>query len=162
MGRMFTALMPNALARTVQFDAWELTPADDKACVIHHIVLGQATELGDAAEEWLMMEILRGGTAMTSGSGGTGSLAGQTPTKCDPGDGTPGFTFDTGNETLATFTSGETIWREPFNVRQGLDRLFEPEERLKCLQTNGGIVVRISAPADSITWSGGTLVVEEV
>jgi len=162
VSRLYTALMPNALARTVQFDAFELTPADDKPIALHHIIIGQGTDLGDAAEEVLMMEILRGGTGMTSGSGGTGSLAAQTPTLIDSVDAASGVTFDTGNETLATFTSGVTVWREPFNIRIGLDRLFEPEERIECSQANGGIVIRIEAPADSITWKGGTLVFEEL
>ena len=161
MGRQYTALMPSGLARTVQFDAFELTPADDKPIVLHHVVIGQTTDLGDANEEVLVMEILRGGTAMTSGSGGTGSLAAQTPIARDPVDTASGVTYDTGNETLATFTSGVTVWREPFNIRIGLDRIFIPEERIECSQANGGIVVRISAPADSVTWGGGTLVFEE-
>lgn len=162
MGRVYTALMPSGLARTVQFDAFEITPADDKPICLHHIVLGQGTEIGDAAEEILMLEILRGGTAMTSGSGGTGSLAAQTPSVIDPVDTASGATYDTGNETVATFTSGTTVWREPFNIRVGFDRIFTPEERIECSQANGGIVVRIEAPADSITWKGGTLVFEEM
>lgn len=162
MSRQYTCLMPNALARTVQFDAFELTPADDKPIAIHHVIIGQGSDLGDTAEEVLMLEILRGGTGMTSGSGGTGSLAAQAPVAIDPVDTASGLTFDTGNETLATFTSGVTVWREPFNIRIGFDRLFEPEERIEVSQANGGLVVRIEAPADSITWKGGTLVFEEL
>lgn len=162
MGRHYTAVMPSGLARTVQFDAFELTPADDKPICLHHIILGQTTDLGDAAEEVLVMEIVRGGTAMTSGSGGTGSVAAQTPQIIDPVDTGSGATYDSGNETLATFTSGVTLWREPFNIRMGLDRIFTPEERIECSQANGGIVIRVSAPADSVTWGGGTLVFEEM
>lgn len=162
MKRRYTCLMPNGLARTVPFDAFELTPADDKPVALHHIILGQGTDLGDAAEEVLMCEILRGGTAMTSGSGGTGSVAAQVPVAVDPVDTASGLTYDSGNETLAAFTGGVTVWREPFNIRIGLDRLFTPEERIEVSQANGGLVVRIEAPADSITWKGGTLVFEEM
>lgn len=162
MGRRYTALMPSGLARTVQFDAFELTPADDKPVRIIHVVIGQSSDLGDAAEEVLTLEILRGGTAMTSGSGGTGSVTAQTPVAVDPVDAASGLTYDSGNETLATFTSGVTVWREPFNIRIGFDRLFAELEQIELSQANGGAVVRISAPADSITWNGGTLVFEEV
>lgn len=159
MAREYTCLLPS-VARTVQFDPFEVTPADDKPITIHGIFLGQTTETGDAAEEQITVEILRGGTAMTSGSGGTGSVAAQAPVALDSADTASGATYDAGNETVATFTSGVTLWRDTFNVRTGYQMIFPPEDRPKCSQTNGGIVVRLSAPADSITWVG-TLVISE-
>lgn len=160
MGRRYTALLPS-VARAVQFDAFEFTPADDKPVRLLGLFIGQTTELGDAAEEQLTLEILRGGSAMTSGSGGTGSVAAQTPIKIDPNDNAPGFTYDAGNETVATFTGGETVWREVFNVRTGYAQWFPPEVQIECTQSQGGFVVRLPAPSDSITWSGVAILEEE-
>ena len=108
--------------------------------------------------EW---SVQRGGTGMTSGSAGTGSLAAQAPQQCASTDATAGFTYDAGNETEATFTAGVVLHRGAFNVRTGLQWLWTPKEPV-CTQVNGGIVVRIeNAPTDSITWVG-TLYVEEL
>jgi hypothetical protein len=161
MSRRYTAVLPS-VARTVAFDAFEFTPADDKPICIHGIFIGQSTEIGDAQEEQITVEIQRGGTGMTSGSTGTGSVAAQAPVAIDPVDTTAGATYDAGNETVATFTGGVTLWRDTFNVRSGYQMIFPPEMRPECSQANGGIVVRLTTtPADSITWVG-TCVIEEM
>lgn len=161
MSRRYTAVLPS-VARTVPFDAFEITPADDKPICIHAIFLMATTEVGDAQEEMITVEIQRGGSAMTSGSAGTGSVAAQTPVAIDPVDTTAGATYDAGNETVATFTAGTTPWRDAFNVRTGYQMIFPPEMRIEASQANGGIVVRITTtPADSVSWVG-TIVFEEM
>lgn len=161
MSRRYTAVLPS-VDRTTAFDAFEITPADDKPICIHGIFLMATSEVGDAQEEMMTVEIQRGGSAMTSGSGGTGSVAAQTPVGIDPVDTTSGATYDAGNTSVATFTGGTTVWRDAFNVRSGYQMLFPPEIRPEASQANGGIVVRITTtPADSVSWVG-TLVFEEM
>lgn len=149
-----------ATAATAAVDFFELTPADDKPLTIHAIYIGQTTELGDAAEEQLQVDIVRGGTAMTSGSGGT--TAANAIALSGGLSQASGFTFEAMNTTAATFTSGVTVHTDVFNVRAGWQYIPTPETRIGVSQANGGIVVRLAAaPADSITWAG-TIVVEEL
>lgn len=162
MSRFYTVELPK-VSRTTSFDFFELTPADDKPVRIVLIDIGQVTELGDAQEEQIEWTIRRGGTAMTSGSGGTGSVAGANGVGRDAGiDPTSGFTYDAGNTTLATFTSGVVVWHSAFNVRNGLYFVCPPEGWFGASQANGGIVVRCeNAPTDSIDFVG-TMLVEEL
>jgi hypothetical protein len=162
VSRFYTVELPK-VSRTTQFDFFEITPADDKPVRIVLIDIAQVTELGDAQEEQIEWTIRRGGTAMTSGSAGAGSVAaasGQgTAAGIDPGS---GFTYDAGNTTVATFTSGVVLWHSAFNVRNGLYFVAPPEGWIGASQANGGIVVRCeSTPADSIDFVG-TMLVEEL
>ena len=161
MGIMYTCELPS-VARTTSFDFFELTPADDKILIVHAIDIGQTTEVGDAAEEQLDWTIRRGGTGMTSGSAGTGSVAAANGIGLSAVYATSSFTYDAGNTTVATFTSGVIVYHSAFNVRSGLLWIPTPEMRPIVAQTNGGLVVRCeSTPADSITFVG-TITVEEV
>lgn len=143
---------------TGTIDFFELTPADDKPCQVHACIITQTTELGDAQEEQLRVEIQRGGTAMTTGSGGVAAAAG---VSLSPSGAASGFTFEAGNTTLATFTAGVVLHREAFNVRTGWIYIPTPEMRPSVSQANGGLVVRLAAaPADAIRFQA-TLLVEE-
>lgn len=156
--RMYSCTF-DATAATVAVDFFEITPADDKPCVVHAIYIGQTTEFGDAMEEMLEIEIIRGGTAMTSGSGGTTAAAGAV---LGPSGASSGFTFEALNTTIATFTGGVVVHRDTFNVRAGYQYVPTPETRPSVSQANGGLVVRLgAAPADSITWAGSILIEEQ-
>lgn len=155
--RLYTVTF-DVTAATVAVDFFEFTPADDKPIEIHSIFIGQTTEVGDAQEEMLPINIQRGGSAMTSGSGGTTAANG---VLLAPSGATSGFTFEAMNTTAATFTGGVVVHRDAFNVRTGWQFRPTPEERPVCSQANGGMVIRLgSAPADSISWTG-TVTVEE-
>lgn len=162
MSRYYTCELP-VVSRTTSFDFFEFTPADDKPLRLVMIDIGQTTELGDAAEEQLRWSVRRGGTAMTSGSGGTGSVAAANGVGTDAGiDPASGFTYDAGNTTVATFTSGVIVWHSTFNARTGLLWVPPPEVWIGCTQANGGFVVRLeSTPVDSIDFVG-TAVLEEL
>lgn len=158
MGRMYSATF-DATAATVAVDFFEITPADDKPCIIHAIYIGQTTEVQEAQEEQLEIEIHRGGTGITSGSGGTTAANG---VSLDPSGATSGFTFEAMNTTAATFTGGVVVHRDAFNVRTGYVYLPTPETRIQVNQANGGLVVRLgAAPADSVTFAG-TILIEEL
>jgi hypothetical protein len=155
--RMYTVTF-DVTAATVAVDWFELTPADDKPIVIHSLYIGQTTEAGDTQEEMLPWSIQRGGTAMTSGSGGTTAA---NAVVLGPSGATSGFTFEAMNTTPASFTGGVVLHRDSFNVRTGLVYIPTPETRPSCSQANGGMVVRLgAAPTDSISWTG-TVHIEE-
>lgn len=146
-------------AATVAVDFVEFTPADDKPIVLHAVYIGQTTETGDTQEEMLPWSIQRGGSAMTSGSGGT---AAANAVVLGPSGASSGFTFEAMNTTQASFTGGVVVHRDAFNVRTGLVYIPTPETRVSCSQANGGFVVRLgSAPADSISFTGCALVEEQ-
>lgn len=147
----------DATAITVAADLFEITPADDKPCCVHAVYIGQTTELGDTAEEQLEVEIRRGGTGITSGSGGSAP----TPIGANSVDTAAGFGAEVANTTVATFTGGVLVLSDTFNVRTGWQYVPLPEDRIWVTQANGGLVVRLGgAPADSITFAG-YMVVEE-
>lgn len=164
MPRVYTCELPKVTRGTASFDAFEITPADDKPVQIIGVDLQVLTETGDAAEEWLEWTIRRGGTGMTSGSAGTGSIAAAsgvgTAAGIDPGS---GFTYDAGNTTVATFTSGVICWHSAFNERIGLPLWTPPPELwIGCSQANGGIVVRIETTSADAYDICGTLTVQEL
>lgn len=133
------------------FDLFEFAPADDKPIVLHSVYCGQTTELGDVAEEQFEYSIRRGGTGMTSGSGGSGGTA----IALDGSGAAAGCVLEVLNTTEATFTSGVRVHGGTFNIRAGLEYRPTPEERIGCSQANGGLVVRIeSTPLDSVSIVG--------
>lgn len=147
-----------ATAETATFDAFEVTPADDKPLRIHSIYISQTTEVGDAQDEMLSVTINRGGTAMTSGSGGSAA----TPIAVtSSANASAGFSAEVLNTTVATFTSGVVVHRDAWNVRAGWQYRPTPEERIGVSQANGGLTVTVSAPADSTSFIG-TMIVEEL
>ena len=157
MGRVYTVSFA-ATAATVAVDFFEINPADDKPCVIHSVEIGQTSDYGDAQAEGLEIKILRGGTGITSGSGG----AAATPIGASPSYQAAGAACEVMNTTAATFTAGVTWYDTAFNVQSGWVYAPAPEDRPEVNQANGGLVVRLGgAPADSVTWTG-TLVFEEL
>lgn len=155
MGRMYSVIFEHVAVTAAQ-DFFEITPADDKPCAIHACYLSQDTELGDAQEEMLRVEIIRGYTA--SGSGGSAP----TPVPFGPNDTAAGATAEVNNTTVANTGTAVILWAESFNERTGWQFLPTPEMRPMVSQANTTLVVRLmAAPADSVTMSG-TLVFEEL
>ena len=155
MGRMYTVSFTAVASPTAIWDIFEISPADDKPCAIHAIVLGQTTELGDAAEEQLALRLIRGFTS--SGSGGTAT----TPRSLNPSDTAAGFAAETNNTTVATTGTTNDLHCDSWQIRGPYVMIFPPEMRPIVSQANTTLVLRASAPADSITVSG-TLYVEEL
>lgn len=154
MGRTY-AVTFNAVALTAAADLFEITPADDKPCEVVSIYIGQTTEAGDAADEMLGVQIIRGFT--TSGSGGSAA----TPTPLRPADTAAGFTAEVNNTTLANTGTTTTLHSDAFNVRAGWVYIPPLDARPVVNQGNTTLVVRTTAPADSVTFNG-TLIVREL
>lgn len=155
MGRVYSVNFENVAVSAAQ-DFFEISPADDKPVRLLGLFLSQSTELGDAAEEMLRVQVLRGHS--TSGSGG----GAQTPVPIDPSDTAAGFAAEVNNTTIASAGTALILHSETFNVRSGMALFWTPETAPKANQGNTTIVVRLLAnPADSVTM-GGTLYVEEL
>jgi hypothetical protein len=153
-GRTY-AVTFNAVAVTAAQDVFEITPADDKPCEIVSLSLGQYTDAGDAQAELLGIQIIRGFTA--SGSGGSAA----TPTPMSPNATAAGFTAEVNNTTLANTGTTTTLLSDAWNVQAGYQYIPPLDARPMVGQGNTTLVVRITAPADSITLNG-TLVVREL
>lgn len=156
MGRIYTVPL-QLTAYTAQIDLFDIAPADDKPVILHAIYLGQTTELADAAEEQLGIQIIRG--FATVGSGGSSVTA----TPVNPSDAAAGATCRTGDTTIAVVGAGATthIHADTWNIRAPYQLIWTPEMRPQCSQGQTRIVVRLTgAPADSVTIAG-TLYFEE-
>ncbi len=157
MGRMYSAEF-SKVAVTLDQDFFEITPADEKPIAIHAIYLSQSSDLADAAEEILNIKVIRGHA--TSGSvGGTNS----TPAVLNPLDTASGATVEINNTTIASTGTAVDLHSDSFNIRAGLQLIFDPDMRPKCSLSNGiRLVVRLMEDtADELTMSG-TVYFEEL
>lgn len=155
MGRIY-AVTFEGTAVTAQVDFFEITPADDKPVALIGIMLSQASDVGDAAEEILRIQVIRAHT--TGGSGGSSA----TPRPVNStADAAAGAGAETLNTTIASAGTGIPLFSHAFNIRAGLEHYFPPECRPGANQGDVTIVVRLmAAPTDSLTMSG-TLFFEE-
>lgn len=153
-GRTYTVTF-TGVATTAETDLFELVPASNKPIEIIGIEIGQTTEFGDAQDETIGLRIIRGFTA--SGSGGTTA----TPAPLGPSDTAAGFTAEANNTTLANTGTTATLLATAYNVRAGYMNYFPADARPTCTAGQTSLVVRASAPADSVTYSA-TLHVCEV
>jgi hypothetical protein len=155
MGRVYSVNFENVAVTAAQ-DFFEISPADDHPVKLLGLFLSQSTEVGDAAEEMMRVQVIRGHTS--SGSGGSA----QTPVPVDPGSPAAGFAAEVNNTTIAASGSTVILHSETFNERTGMAMWWTPETAPMAHQGNTTIVVRLLAnPADSVTM-GGTLYVEEL
>lgn len=140
-------------------DLWELLPADDKPIKLRGFRLGQTSEVADAAEEAVEIQIIRLGATVT-GSDGTSV----TPVPMDSADVAAGFTAEKNGAGVAT-TSGTTTIIESlaWNMRGSPCEIWYPDERFcpKAKQGEGLFIRLISTVADDVTFAGVAWVEEE-
>ena len=153
-GRIYTVTF-SAVAVSAAQDLFELTPAANRPIEIVGIELGQTSDTGDAQDEQLQISIIRGHT--TGGSGGSSP----TPAPLSPLDAAAGFTAEANNTTIASSGTTATLHVGVWNVRAGYINWLPEEARPTATAANTSLVVRQTAPADSITMSG-TLYVREL
>ena len=118
-------------------DLFELTPADDKPIRLRGLVLGQTSEVADAAEEGLRVSIIHLGATVTSGDGTS-----VTPVPLDPSDAAAGFTSEANGATVAT-TSGTatTVEEAAWNIRMSPLERWWPDERFAPMARQGAAIV---------------------
>ena len=154
-GRVYSVSFEGA-ATTAAADLFELTPAANQPIRLLGMVLGQSSDVGDAAEEVLRFEIIRGYT--TSGSGGSAA----TPIPMKHADAAADCTAEVNNTTGANTGTAVILMADTFNIRSGYQIWFPPECQPEASAANTTIIVRLmAAPADSLTMSG-TLFFEEL
>ncbi len=139
----------SAQAVTTATDIFEITPAVDRPVVIYGLTMGQTTDLGDAAEEVLMIGVYRDCTA---GSGGTAN------TEYVYNNAAVGVTNTAATRSLGTASTGGTLIDIiPWNIRVPLAWIPIPEMRPKfsniAAEGPTSTFRLIGAPADSITAS---------
>lgn len=154
MSRFYSITFENVSVSAAQ-DLFEISPADDKPCTIHAIELSQISDVGDAAEEMLRLEIVRG---YASGSGGSAF----TPVALNPNDPASSFSAEINNTTIGAAGSPVVVYAAAFNIRSGWLYVPTPECRPIVTQAQTTLQVRLmAAPADAVTMSG-TMIVEEM
>lgn len=152
MPRRYSCAM-SAVAVTAQSDLWEITAPAAGIVRIAGVLIGQSTDYGDAAAEGLTIDIIRAYTS--SGSGGSSV----TPTPTNSSDSAAGSTVERNNTTIASGGSPVTLLSDAMNIQAGYQMIWPPEH-MPILRNSERLVVRMSAPADSLTVSS-TLIFEE-
>ena len=138
-------------------DLFEINVFDDRPVIIHGLYLSQSSDVGDTAEEFLRVQIVR----VEGGAAGSGGSA-QAPARClNALNTTSAFSFETCNTTVVAGGTDRVLWSGTFNTRLGLQYIPLPDMRPGAEQAFNRLVVRlVAAPADVLTMSG-TLIVEE-
>ena len=142
-----------AAAVTAAFDALETTLATGVG-KIERVHLWQLTDLGDAQEEVLRVEFVRGNT--TSGSGGQTTVL--VPTNSF--DSAATMAGEVMNTTVASAGTPVSLAPQGWNIRIPLDYPIPPPQEI-AIRTTSRIVLRVSAPADSITANASWLIHQE-
>ena len=158
MSRIYKASFSNIAVTALQ-DLFEILAPSDAVVKVHRIHIGQTSDFGDAQEEILRVETVRGVGAVTSGSGGSAV----TPSINESGDPAFGGTVERNNTTRLAAGSGTLTTLEQFtwNVRIPFDLVYTPEERPTISPGNYWTVSLPTNPIDSITMSG-EVVFEEI
>src|SRR3989304_9742939 len=154
MGRIFSIVF-SAVAVTATQDFFSILPATQKPVKIHAVYLAQTTDVGDAQEEMLRIQITRGNT--TTGSGGSAV----TPRPMDSNDTASGATCRVNDTTPVSAGTAVILHSETFNIRTGFVYVPTPEARVRTQNAEFVVVQLMANPNDSITMSG-TCVFEEV
>lgn len=142
-----TAASPTAI-----FDAIELNSVSG-VIRVHRACMWQTTDLGDAAEEVLRTEWVRGNA--TSGSGGQTAVI--VPLNPFDASATGLFTSEMLNTTAASTGTPVAMAVQGWNIRIPLDVLYPPEQTIVA-RTTERLCFRVSAPADAITVNASFLV----
>jgi hypothetical protein len=142
-----------AASPTAQFDAIELTDAGTGVVKVLRVHMWQTTDLGDAQEEVLRVEWVRGHA--TSGSGGQTTVI----TPQDSRDAAAGVAAELLNTTIASTGTPLSLAVDGWNIRIPYDKLYPPGQEI--IARNGErIVFRVAAPADAITVNASCLIEE--
>jgi|CXWL01.1.fsa_nt_gi hypothetical protein len=148
MGRVYET-GTTAVAVTTAIDMWEILAATGKPIRVHEWGVWQTTDVGDAAEEVLTIQEVRGVGTVTSGTGGS------TPTvyPTDDGDAASGATVEANNTTRMAVGTGalDSLAPRGWNIRIPYEKIYTPECRPRINPGDRWTLAITTAPADSIT-----------
>lgn len=140
-------------------DLWIFEPADDKPVKLRGYRFGQISEVADAAEEGVEIQVIKMTATVTNGNGSS-----VTPVPMDTADAAAGFTSEINGATVAT-TSGSTTIMEslPWNIRMSPMEVWYPDERFcpKAKQGEAILIRLLTTVADDVTFGGVAWVEEE-
>ena len=154
MSGIYTAVFNNVAVTAIQ-DLFEIVAAADAVVLLHDIHLSQNTDVGDAAEEVLRIELTSG--HITSGSGGSAPTA----IPRNIGQAAYGGTVEVNNTMQASAGTIVTHYVWNWNIRVGFDKIFTPETRPRIAPGTRMCLELPAAPADSVTMSG-SITFEEI
>jgi hypothetical protein len=140
-----------ATAFTVQQDLWEVVGHASRITWICGWIFSQGTELGDAAEEQVGIQWISGHATSGNGTARTPRPAGN--------DAAFGGTVESGGTTIASTGSPVTEWEDYWNVRAGNAWILDPTSWL-LVPASARWVLRVAAPADSVTAASTLLLAE--
>jgi hypothetical protein len=146
MPRCYTVtLTPTAIAAATT-DLIALASADDIPIKIRAIRWWQTSDVGDAQDEVITLQLVRGNTS--AGSGG----ATFTPLPKNPKDAAASFTARVGDTTAASAGTATIPYQTGVNVRAPFEMVFPEDMMVGTDQGTGFLVLRLgAAPADSLT-----------
>lgn len=138
-------------APTAAFDAAEIVEPGTGLVKIWRVKLWQTSDLGDANEEVLRAEWVRGNA--TSGSGGQTTVI----TPLNSFDSAATVTAELLNTTVASTGTPVSLGVTGWNVRMPLDEIYPPGQEI-VLRNGERACFRVSAPTDAITVNCAVLV----
>lgn len=153
-GRIYNVIVTGVAATAAQ-DLFEVVSASTGVTILRALEIAQETEVGDAQDEMLRVQIITGYT--TSGSGGSSA----TPTPKSLGMSAYGGTCEINNTTLANTGTAAIHKSSAFNVRAGYVWLPAEEDMIVVRPSERAVVRLAGTPTDSITFSA-TLTIEEI
>ncbi len=132
---------------TVAVDLVALVAADDIPIAIRAIRVWQTSDVSDAQDEVITLNVVRGNT--TPGSGGAGA---GTQILKKPKDAAASFTSRVGDTTAASAGTAVIPYSTGWNVRAPFEMTFTEDQMVGTDQGTGFLVLRLgAAPADAIT-----------
>lgn len=149
MGRMYTVSYTGTLTTAGgSSDLFTLLPGDDKPIRLRGLLMGQTSEVADAAEESIRLSTYHMGATVTNGSGGSAP----TPQPVDPSSAAAGFTARVNDATVATTSGTLTVLEEwAWNLRMSPMERFWPEEYAMLARQGAALVIRCqTAVADDV------------
>lgn len=157
MGRFYVASIEDfdVTAANTDQDMFEIQAPSTGIVVIHSWRLFQTSDVGDAAEEILEIETVRGDGTVTTGSGGITV----TPQPLDNGDAAPSSTVKGENTTRMAVGTGtlDVLEKFGFNVRVPLEVIYTPELRPIITPSDRWTLSIADTVVDTITVSASVL-----
>lgn len=155
LGPVYTAAFSAQTLSSNAYDLFTITAPSNSRVVIKEIRLGQYSDFGDAQAELLSLTMMTGSTSV-------GSTSAITPRnlKVFTGVAAAGAAVFGPSTSLASTASAVLNLADTFNVMAGW--LYKPDfnDRIE-LGLNQRLVLRVSAPNDSLTING-TMVFQEI
>lgn len=161
MGRIYTVPFASGTVTNTggNADLWELTPTDDKPIRLRGFILGQTSEVADAAEEAVNISVIHLAATVTSSNGSA-----VTPAPVDTGvNVAAGFSAEINGATVATTsTTATTVYEYCWNLRNSPCEVWYPDRDFcPMARQAAALVIRLNTTvADDITFAG-TAIVEE-